>query len=247
MNFCDKTVMITGTNRGLGKTLVETFAEKGAAIIAHARKDTPEFREMISEISKKHNVPITPVFFDMTDTNAMKAVVKDLFSKKTPVDVLVNSAGVAHAGMFANTPVSKIKEIFDVNFFAQLELTQLILKIMTRKKSGCIINIASVTGLIMSEGQTAYACSKAALMTWTKNLAAECGRFGIRVNAVAPGLLDTEMKNELNTDELEFWQKHTVLRRIGTANDVASAVAFLASDDASFINGQIIRIDGGLL
>ena len=247
MNFCDKTVMITGTNRGLGKTLVETFAEKGAAIIAHARKDTPEFREMISEISKKHNVPVTPVFFDMTDTNAMKAVVKDLFLKKTPVDVLVNSAGIAHVGMFATTPVSKIKEIFDVNFFAQLELTQLILKIMTRKKSGCIINVASVTGLIMSEGQTAYACSKAALMTWTKNLAAECGRFGIRVNAVAPGLLDTEMKSELNADELEFWQKHTVLRRIGTANDVASAVAFLASNDASFINGQIIRIDGGLL
>lgn len=242
-----KNVFITGTNRGLGKAFLEEFAKRGANVIAHARQETSEFKGMCSDISTKYGVSIDPVFFDMTDTNTMKSVIKDLFLKKIPVDVLINSAGILYSGMFMQTPVSKFKEIFDINFFAQLELTQLILRIMMRQKSGSIINIASIGGLITYEGQIAYAASKAALISWTKNLSAECGRYGIRVNALALSLMDTGKKEEMSSKEIEYFEQHTVLGRIGTAQDAANAAVFLASDEASFINGQIIRIDGGLL
>ena len=118
---------------------------------------------------------------------------------------------------------------------------------MMRQKSGSIINIASIGGLITYEGQIAYAASKAALISWTKNLSAECGRYGIRVNALALSLMDTGKKEEMSSKEIEYFEQHTVLGRIGTAQDAANAAVFLASDEASFINGQIIRIDGGLL
>lgn len=242
-----KNVFITGTNRGLGKAFLEEFAKRGANVIAHSRQETSEFKDMCSDISSKYGVSITPVFFDMTDTNMMKSVVKDLFLKKTPVDVLVNSAGVAFSGFFLQTPINKFKEVFEINFFSQLELTQLILRIMMRQKSGNIINIGSVTGLKTITGQSAYATSKAAFMTFTKDLAAECGQYGIRVNALALSLMNTGKKNELNSKEIEYFEQRTVLGRIGTAQDAANAAVFLASDEASFINGQIIRIDGGLL
>lgn len=242
-----KNVFITGTNRGLGKAFLEEFAKRGANVIAHARQETSEFKGMCSDISTKYGVSVAPVFFDMADTSTMKSVIKDLFLKKTPVDVLINSAGVAFSGFFLQTPISKFKEVFEINFFSQLELTQLILRIMMRQKSGNIINIGSVTGLKTITGQSAYATSKAALMTFTKDLAAECGKYGIRVNALALSLMNTGKKNELNSKEIEYFEQRTVLGRIGTAQDAANAAVFLASDEASFINGQIIRIDGGLL
>lgn len=223
------------------------LASCGMNIWAHARKETPEFLQLLDDVRQTYKVEVTPVYFDMTDDEGMKTAVKQIHSSKKPVDVLINNAGIASVSMFGQTPISKIKEVFDVNLFGQMALTQLILRLMTRQHSGSIINIASVTALIMSEGQISYATSKSALITWTRNLAAEYGRYGIRVNSLSLGLVNTDMKAGLNDDEVKYFKERTVLQRIGEPEDAAKAVKFLASEDSSFITGQNIRVDGGLL
>ncbi len=243
----NKTALITGSNRGIGRAVLEELAQNGTNIIAHARKETPEFLQIISEIKDKYGVNITPIYFDITDSEGMKSAIKQIHSQKLPIDILVNNAGVANVSMFGQTPISKIKEIFDINLFAQMELTQYILRFMTRQKFGSIINISSVTALIMSEGQTAYASSKAALITWAKNLAAEYGRYGIRVNTLSLGLVNTDMRKGLKEEEIEYFKQRTVLGRMAEVEDIAKVVKFLASDDSAFITGQNIRVDGGLL
>lgn len=242
----NKTVLITGTNRGIGKVILEEFAKYGANVLAHSRKETPEFVEYINSIAKTYGVIITPVYFDMTDSDTMKNCVKDLFIKnKLKVDILINNSGIAHGGYFQMTSISKIKEVFDINLFAQMELTQLILKIMTRQKAGTIINMGSILGLDMKEGSCAYGLSKAAVMAWTKTLASECGRIGIRVNAIAPGLVDTDMAKFMEEKAEGKMIADSAMKRIAQPSEIAKVALFLASDASSFVNGQIIRVDGG--
>lgn len=243
----NKTALITGTNRGIGKAVLEEFAQNGANIIAHARKKIDEFMAYIENAKKQYKINIYPIFFELTDSNEMKAALKPLIISKEPIDILVNCAGVAYVSMFAQTPISKIKEIFDINYFSQLELIQLMMKKMTKQQFGNVINVGSVTGLIVSEGQIPYATSKLSLMHASKNLAAEYGRFNIRFNSVALGLVDTDMKKNLNDDELEYFETRTIIKRVCKPEEVAKVIRFLASDDSSYINGQIIRVDGGLL
>lgn len=242
-----KFALITGSNRGLGKAFMEELACSGVNIWAHARKETPEFLQLLDNLRNTFGIEVNPVYFDMTDEESMKAAIKQIHSSKRPVDILVNNAGIASVSMFGQTPIAKIKEVFDVNLFGQMALTQLVLRLMTRQRSGSIINISSVTALIMSEGQISYATSKSALITWTRNLAAEYGRYGIRVNSLSLGLMNTDMKAGLNEDEINYFKERTVLQRIGEPDDAAKVVKFLASDDSSFITGQNIRVDGGLL
>lgn len=242
----NKTALITGTNRGIGKAILEEFAKNGANIFAHARREGNDFQEYLHETAQKYNVNITPVYFNLLDLDAMKQVVKNFIKDKISIDILVNNAGVEHGGSFQMTPISKIKEIFDINFFAQMELTQLILKIMTRQKSGSIINIGSISGEDLKSGNSAYGISKAALMSWTKVLAKELGSLGIRINSVAPGITDTDMGNKNSEKTKEETLINTPLGRFASPQEIAKAVLFLASDNASFINGQVIRIDGGL-
>lgn len=240
-----KTALITGTNRGIGKALVAEFARNGANVIAHARRETPEFVQMCAEIAKEHGVSVTPIFFEMTDSDAMKGAVRNLVSAKTPIDVLVNNAGVAHGGLFQMTSMAKIREIFDVNLFSQMELTQLVLRIMVRRKSGSIINMGSVLGLDLPQGSCAYGLSKAGIMAFTQTLAAECGPLGVRVNAVAPGLVDTEMADLMESKAEEVMMSQCAMKRRARPEEVAQTVVYLASDTSSFINGQTIRVDGG--
>lgn len=240
-----KTALITGTNRGIGKALVAEFARNGANVIAHARRETPEFVQMCAEIAKEHGVSVAPIFFEMTDSDAMKAAVRNLVSAKTPIDVLVNNAGVAHGGLFQMTSMAKIREIFDVNLFSQMELTQLVLRIMVRRKSGSIINMGSVLGLDLPQGSCAYGLSKAGIMAFTQTLAAECGALGVRVNAVAPGLVDTEMADLMESKAEEVMMSQCAMKRRARPEEVAQTVVYLASDTSSFINGQTIRVDGG--
>ena len=242
-----KTALITGTNRGIGKAIIEEFAKNGANIFAHARKETTMFLDSLKEIAEKYNVNIQPIFFDMTDKQAMKEVVVNLINKKSPVDILVNNAGVISKGMFSMTSVDKIREVFEINFFSHLELTQLILKIMFRRKTGNIVNIGSIGGIDAGRSNTAYAASKAALMTWTKTLAAEFGPAGIRANAIAPFLTSTDMADQITKSDQEIMVEHISLKRAARPEEIAKVVSFLSSDDSSFINGQIVRVDGGIV
>lgn len=240
-----KTALITGTARGLGKAFVEEFAKNGANVIAHARKETPEFMQMIADVSQKYGVSVTPVFFDMTDAEAMKNAVRKIIADKTPVDILVNNAGVAHGGLFQMTAMSKIREVFEINLFSHMTLTQLLLRYMVKRGGGSIINIASISGMDLLAGNCAYGVSKAALIAFTQTLAAECGANGVRVNAIAPSLVSTQMAGLMEEKAGKAMLAASAMKRFAEPAEIANIAVFLASDNASFINGQTIRADGG--
>lgn len=240
-----RTAFITGANRGIGQSIVVEFAKNNVDVIAHARIKTPDFLRMCKNISSEFNINVIPVFFDMTDYQTMKQNIRNLIYSKVPVNILVNNAGVAHGGLFQMTPVSKIKEVFNINLFAQMELTQLLIRHIQRSLDGCVINIGSILGLDLPQGSCAYGLSKAALMFFTKVLAAECGGLGIRVNAVAPGLVNTQMANLMEKKAEEAVLSQCALKRRATPEEIAKVVVMLASSNSSFVNGQIIRVDGG--
>ena len=175
----------------------------------------------------------------------MQSAIKDVLSAEGRVDVLVNNAGVAHGGLFQMTSLGKVREIFEVNFFAQLRVTQLILRHMVRQKSGSIVNIGSIAGLDLAAGNVAYGVSKAALMAFTTTLAAEVGELGIRVNAVAPGLIDGEMGKMMESRASDRMIENSAMKRFADIQEVSEVVLFLASHAAAFVNGQTIRVDGG--
>lgn len=240
-----KSVLITGSNRGLGKVLVRKFAMEKYCVFAHARKFNYDFESDLQDISSQCKVPIFPVYFDMLDSDTMKKSIKTIFQSKQSIDVLVNNAGIAHGGLFRMTSMNDIKHVFDINLFSVMELTQIVARGMERKNNGSIINITSISGLDLSIGNCAYGVSKSALIAFTKTLAAEYTPLGIRVNAVAPGLLETDMAKQMEDKAYQDMINQSLMKRLGKPSEIAELITFLASDKASFISGQVIRIDGG--
>lgn len=241
----NKNAIITGSNRGLGKVMVEQFAKNGANIYACARSQNDEFEKHLNNLAQKYQVWIKPIYFDLSDSLAMKESFKKICSDKQPIDILINCAGVAHGGLFQMTPIAKIKEIFEINFFSQMEFTQLILKIMLRQKRGNIINFSSIAGLDLKVGNCAYGVSKAAVSAWTKTISAELALYGIRVNAIAPGPTDTDMTMFMDKKAVIDGIEASAMNRLATPLEIVEVALFLASDKSSFINGQTIRVDGG--
>ena len=241
-----KTAFITGTNRGLGRAFVEEFAKNGANVIAHARTVTPEFLLFCDDIASRHGVTVTPVFFDMIDSIAMREVVRKIVVSKTPVDILVNNAGVTDNALFQMSSEKMLRNEFEVNVFAPFMLTQYLLKVMLRNGHGSIVNVSSVSGLRGDVGRSVYGMTKAAVASFTQSLAAEVGGKGIRVNAVAPGFIETDMMSYMSQDVVRRNLEQSRLGRIGKPEEVAKLVVFLASDNASYITGEIVRITGGL-
>ena len=199
----DKVAIVTGCNRGIGKSALEVFAKNGAKVWACVRKPDEEFFQYIADLSSQFDVVITPVYFDLEDTDAVKEGAKKILAAKEPIDVLVNNAGAISTSLFQMTPVKKLKEMFDVNLFSQMTFTQIIIKAMTRN-GGSIINISSSSAIECNEGRVAYSASKAALISFTKTISRELAKSNIRANAIAPGLTETDMmtqstpENDLN-------------------------------------------------
>lgn len=244
----NKTAIITGTNRGIGKAILTRFAENGANIFAHARKSSDEFIAYINELQEKYGVTITPIFFDATNEEEMKAAVKEITSVTKDIDILVNNIGlVKTAQLFQMTKIQDMKDEFEVNFFAQMLFTQYISRLMVRKRKGSIVNISSCAGMDGNTGMLQYVSSKAAMIGATKRLAIELGAANIRVNSVAPGLTDTDMGNQMQEELEQQTLQHLVFKRKAKPEEIADAVVFLASDMASFITGQTLRVDGGML
>ena len=237
--------VITGANRGIGKAIMHTFAQNKYNIWACARKPNESFEAEIKQLAESCGVRITPVYFDLADEDAVKAGIKQIISEKQPVNVLVNNAGVGHCGTLMMTPVSKLREVYEVNVFAQVQIMQLISRVMTRQRSGSIINICSVGGMETGNGYIAYGSSKAAMIWLTKAAAKELGAFGIRVNGIAPGLTDTEMGHYKSEEEIQKVFDRTVIKRFGRPDEIAQGALYLASEAAAFITGQILVIDGG--
>jgi 3-oxoacyl-[acyl-carrier protein] reductase len=240
-----KTALITGANRGIGRVIAETFAQAGSALIVHSREHSNNFSNEMLDLAARYDVPVECIAFDMTDTLAMKDAIQKCLPSGRKIDVLVNNAGIAHGGLFQMTPVSVVRSVFDVNFFAQLELTQLIVRRMARQKSGAIVNIGSIAALDLKAGNVAYGVSKAALMAFTQTLAAEVASLGLRANGVAPSLVDTEMATQMEKKAATAMIEGGAMKRLATAQEVAQVVLFLASEEASFVNGQVITVNGG--
>ena len=242
-----RTVLVTGGNGGIGRAVIEKFAEKGYSIVAHTRRERAEFDECLEGLQKTYGVKTSKAIFDVTDSDAMKAEIRRLRSEKIEIDTLVNCAGVAGGNLLAITPLKEIRQIFDVNLFSYMELAQLLIKPMIRRKQGSIVNIASFEGINLYPGNSGYGVSKAAVIAWTKVLAKEVGDFGIRVNAVAPGFVDTQMARHTGEQERNRMLENNAFKRLAAPKEIADAVYFLASDNASFITGEVLRVDGGML
>ena len=243
----NKTAVITGSNRGIGLALVKEFAENKYDIWACARKQTEEFESTLRNISYENGVTIKPIYFDLLDESQIKAGIKEKKKKKRDIHVLINNAGVPHGGLLTMTSLKAMREVYDINVFAQVQIMQLVARQMMRQENGCIINMCSVGGVETNPGYLSYGSSKAALIWITKCVSKELGQYGIRVNGIAPGLIETEMGNYKSEVERNKVLKRMSLNRTGQPEEIAKAALYIASDSAGYMTGHIMVLDAGRL
>jgi 3-oxoacyl-[acyl-carrier protein] reductase len=247
MRLEGKNALITGASRGIGRATAELFAREGANIWAFDVARDEAFEAWCKTTAEEYSVFVKPVFADLTDEAAIAAAVKRAMADKLPLDILVNNAGVmGEDKMFQMIRPEEMRRIFEVNFFGTMALTQLATRWMARKQRGAVVNVASVAGLD-GDSRLDYSASKAALIAATKKMARELMPSGIRVNAVAPWFVDTGLTSGLSEKAVADAIARNLMHRKGEAREIAAVIAFLASDEASFVTGQAWRIDGGLL
>ena len=238
-----KIALVTGCNRGIGKSVAEKFAENGATVYANAKKSGT----LTSLCDKDYGEgAIIPVYFDVTDRIAARQAFIKIKKEQGRLDCLVDNAGILVDTLITMLDRATLKNIFEVNVFAVFEMMQYASRIMSKQNSGAIINISSICGDEGGmRGQTAYSSSKGAVIALTKTAAKELGEFGVRVNAVAPGFIDTDMFRSGPRDiQKQLVEGVYLNRRVGLPDEVADLCVFLASDNSSYVNGENIRVDG---
>ncbi len=242
-----KNIVITGCLQGIGKETLRVCAENGANVFACAYRNDDEFENYCSELAKNNGVEIIPVYFDMMDNNAVKEGARSIQQSKKEIHGLINIAGINRDALFSMVTYQDMLDTFQVNFFSQIVFSQYIVKMMQRyKTSGSIVFTSSISALDGNFGQTAYSSSKAALIGAMRTMALELGSYGIRVNAIAPGVIKTPMTDALDQSVIDEKITTMDLPRLGLASEVADLFAFLMSDLSEHISGQTIRIDGGI-
>lgn len=240
----NKVCMITGASRGIGRETARRFAEEGAILYVTDYQEG-SLISVVEELVDKYQTNITPLYFDVTDENAAKAAVMTVKKNHGRLDVLVNNAGIMRDNVIGMIGQKLVHDVFDINVFAVINMIQLANKFMSRQKSGSIINISSIVGLEGAAGQLVYSASKGAVAALTKAAAKELAPNGIRVNAVAPGLINTDLLQVIGDKRIAENLKNVKMGRLGEPVDVANVLVFLASDLSGYVTGQIIGVDGG--
>ena len=245
MRLENKVAIITGAGSGIGKETALLFAGKGAKVVV-ADVNEKGGDETVAEIKKNGGEAF---FFklDVTNREQSKQMTKDIMEKYGKIDVLINNAGIVQDAFLSKMTEEQWDKVINVNLKGVFNCTQAVVEVMMNQGNGVIINTSSIVGLNGNVGQVNYAATKAGLIGMTKTLAKELGKKGIRVNAVAPGFIATPMTSNVPEKILEMMKEKTPLRRLGEAKDVANAYLFLASDEANFVNGAVLCVDGGLV
>lgn len=238
-----KVCLITGTNKGIGRAIAQRFVEEGAVVYANARTKG-SVDQWAVESSEKNNTRIIPVYFDVRDMAAAKKAVMQIKKDHQRLDVLVNNAGMVSYELLGMINIEKFREMLEVNVVSVIQLIQLTTRLMGRQGSGSVINISSIVGDKGVKGQLAYSASKGAVISLTKSAAKELAPQNIRVNALAPGMIDTERLRGVMEKSFSERISDIGMSRLGKPEEVADACIFLASDLSSYVTGQILGIDG---
>lgn len=242
----NKVALITGATRGIGKQIVIELAKDEFDIVVNYRNETEDLAKLKEEI-EKNKVKCFFVKGDVSNFEDCENMIREAINEFGKIDVLVNNAGITKDTLLMRMSKEDFEKVIEVNLVGTFNMSKNVIPYMMKQKSGRIINISSVVGISGNAGQTNYAASKAGIIGFTKSLAKEVGSRNILVNAVAPGLIETDMTNVLKSEIKEEIVKQIPLKRMGTPQDVANIVSFLASEKSSYITGQVIHIDGGML
>ncbi|MBJ58105.1 short-chain dehydrogenase [Candidatus Saccharibacteria bacterium] len=235
-----KIAIVTGANRGIGKAICETLLAHGCDVIATVR-DVNSAKTSLVPRSNLHFVQM-----DFNHEDSVKSAVREIRKHTKTVDILINNAGIAIGGLFQMTSIRDVRQLFEVNFFNQLLLTQQVSRLMQRQKKGCVINILSSATHQIDRGTLAYGSVKSALERASLSLAVELAESGIRVNAIAPGLTSTDMADKMDEQARLDLISNSLLKKAAAPQDVANTALFLCSDLASHMTGQVLNVDGGL-
>ncbi len=246
MNLLEnKKALVTGSSRGIGRTIVETFLANGAEVWGLC-SHTSVAKNDLEKFAAEHNSHFHEICADAGNADMFRDTIKKALEEAVHFDVLVNNAGITKDGLSFRMKKEDWQKVLDINLTAPFIAAQVISNDMIHQKKGSIINMASIVGIHGGAGQVNYSASKAGLIGYSKSLAKEVGSRGVRVNAVAPGYIETDMTNAVNEKARESWLAQIPLKRAGQTQDVANTVLFLASDLSSYITGQVLGVDGGL-
>ncbi|MCI8587935.1 MAG: 3-oxoacyl-[acyl-carrier-protein] reductase [Clostridia bacterium] len=242
-----RVALITGGTRGIGKAIAKRFAKEGYNLVINYVSDKTDLEKIEEEIKQGKQIEITFIKTDVTNMNDCESMVKKAIEKNEKIDVLVNNAGITKDNLLMRMSEEDFDKVIDVNLKGTFNITKNVIPYMMKQRKGKIVNISSVVGVSGNAGQCNYSASKAGIIGFTKSIAKELASRNILANAIAPGFIETDMTSVLTETVKENINSQIPLKKMGTADEVANAVYFLASEENTYITGQVLNVDGGML
>jgi 3-oxoacyl-[acyl-carrier protein] reductase len=243
----NKTAIITGASRGIGKGIAEKYAEQGCNIAFSFASSVDKAKALEAELSSKYGVKVKGFQSNAADFESSQKFVDEVVAEFGRIDILINNAGITRDNLLMRMSEEQWDEVMNVNLKSVFNLTKASLRTFLKQKSGSIINMSSVVGVMGNAGQSNYAASKAGIIGFSKSMAKELGSRNVRCNVITPGFIETEMTAELGEDALKKWTDGIPLKRGGSPDDVANACIFLGSDMSNYVSGQVLSVCGGML